>query len=203
MGRTRREPRSGTADEIVAVVLDLLESDGYDAVQLRVVARRARVSLATIYRRFATRDELIVTAIERWMTTRCYTDVAPPPPGETVYQGLMRVLRYVYEPWERSPRILEAYHRCRIGPHGRRLDRQGMAVIAPAAEAVLAGADPAYVADLGLVLRHVSYAVIGRFADGTLDITEVLPTIERAVHLATANNERLATAAGERQAMQD
>jgi AcrR family transcriptional regulator len=203
MGEARRERRSVAADEIVGVVVDLLETGGYDAVQLRVVAQRARVSLATIYRRFATRDELIVTAIERWMATHCYTDVAQPPPGETVYEGLMRVLRYVYEPWERSPRILEAYHRARIGPSGRRLDRQGMAAIAPAAQAVLADADPAYVADLGLVLRHVSYAVIGRFADGTIDITEVLPTLERAVRLATANNERLAIAAGERQAMQD
>jgi AcrR family transcriptional regulator len=203
MGRTQRERRSETADEIVGVVLDLLESGGYEAVQLRVVAQRARVSLTTIYREFTTRDELIASAIERWMDTHCYTDVAPPQPGETVYEGLMRVLRYVYEPWERSPRILEAYHRVRIGRCGRRLDRQGMAAIAPAAEAVLADADPAYVADLALVLRHVSYAVIGRFADGTLDITEVLPTLERAVRLATANNERLAIAAGERQAMQD
>ena len=33
-----------------------------------------------------------------------------------VYDGLMRGLRYVFEPWERNPRMLEAYHRARTGP---------------------------------------------------------------------------------------
>ena len=56
------------ADAIVAVVQELLETGGYDAVQLREVARRARVSLATIYRLFPTRDELIVISLERWMS---------------------------------------------------------------------------------------------------------------------------------------
>lgn len=203
MGRTRRERRSAAADDVVGVVLDLLESDGYDAVQLRVVAQRAHVSLATIYGRFSTRDELIVTAIEQWMAANCYADVTSPPPDETLYEGLMRVLRYVFEPWERSPRILEAYHRARTGPGGRRLDRQGMAAIEPAARAVLAGADPAYVADLDVVLKNMSYAVVGRFTDGTLDFTEILPTLERAVFLLTANNEPKAAGARERRAIHD
>jgi AcrR family transcriptional regulator len=45
-----------TFDAIVRIVQDLLESKGYDAVQLRVVAKRARVSLTTIYKFFPTRS---------------------------------------------------------------------------------------------------------------------------------------------------
>jgi AcrR family transcriptional regulator len=183
------------AESIVAVVQDLLESGGYDAVQLREVAARAHVSLATIYRLFSSRDELIVTAIERWMSTNSYAELALPEEGESVYDGLMRGLRYVFEPWERNPRMLEAYHRARTGPGGRRLDRQGMRAIEPNANALLANADPAYVEDVTLILKNMAYAVIGRFAAGNLDITAILPSLERAVYRLTADNETPATQA--------
>ena len=191
-------PKPASADAIVAVVQELLESGGYEAVQLREVARRASVSLATIYRNFATRDDLIVTAIERWMSAGSYADLAPPAPDEPLYDGLMRGLRYVFEPWERSPRMLEAYHRARTGPGGGRLDAQGMAAIMPLARAALAQADPEYAHDIDVILRNMAYAVIGRFASGTLDITAILPTLERAVFRLTANNETAAVEARER-----
>ena len=50
-------------DRILDIVAELLETEGYDAVQLREVARRARTSLATIYKRYSTRDELILAAL--------------------------------------------------------------------------------------------------------------------------------------------
>jgi AcrR family transcriptional regulator len=186
---------SETSDLIVDVVLALLESEGYDAVQLRVVAREAHVSLATIYKRFRTRDELVV-AVGRWLETNGCAPVPPPPPGESRYDGLMRVFRHVFEPWERSPRMLEAYHRARSTPGGERLEQQTMAVIEPAGRAVLADGEPGYMQDIALVLTNVAYAVVARFAAGELDITAILPTLERAAYRLTANNEPEARAAG-------
>jgi TetR/AcrR family transcriptional regulator, cholesterol catabolism regulator len=63
-------------DPIIEIVVELLDTEGYEAVQLREVARRARVSLATIYKRYATRDELIVAALEWWMDTHRYAGLA-------------------------------------------------------------------------------------------------------------------------------
>ncbi len=198
-GSQPRGPGSGgpsrTGDAIVDVVVEILESDGYDAVALREVARRAHVSLATIYKMFATRHELILTAVERWMATNCYADLAAPAADESLHDGLMRVFRYVFEPWVRSPRMLEAFHRARTGPGRDRLDLQGLNAIEPVARAVLAGADPAYVDDVDLVLTNVSHALIGRFADGALPITAILPTLERAVFRLVADNEPEAGAA--------
>ncbi|MBL7498033.1 TetR family transcriptional regulator [Frankia sp. CNm7] len=183
---------------IVDVVLTLLESEGYDAVQLRTVARRAHVSLSTIYKLFGTRDELIITAVERWLASNTCAPVPGPPPGESLYDGLMRVFRHVFEPWERNPRMLEAYHRARATPGGERLERQTMAIIGPAGRAVLADGEPGYVEDVALVLTNVAYAVGARFAAGELDITDILPTLERAAYRLTANNEPAARAAGAR-----
>ncbi|OHV56348.1 TetR family transcriptional regulator [Pseudofrankia sp. BMG5.36] len=185
-------------DVIVDVVLALLESEGYDAVQLRAVARQAHVSLATIYKLFPTRDELMVTAVERWMAKNGCAPVPPPPPDETLYDGLMRVFRHVFEPWERSPRMLEAYHRARMTPGGERLERQTAAIIEPAGQAVLAAGEPGYVEDVALILTNVAYAVVARSAAGELDNTAILPALERAAYRLTANNEPAARAAGER-----
>ncbi|WP_327146299.1 TetR family transcriptional regulator [Nocardia sp. NBC_01327] len=190
-----RKPEEDASKQIISVVLALLESEGYDAVQLREVARLARVSLATVYKRFPARDDLIVAAIEQWMADNSYAGVLPPAADETLYSGLMRVLRYIFEPWERNPRMLEAYHRARTGAGGQRLDAQGMSAMLPIAAQLVAGAEPAYVEDIGLILANMTYALTGRFVDKTLEITEILPILERAVFRLTSNNESAAAAA--------
>ncbi len=177
------------------MVLELLEDDGYDAVQLREVARRARVSLATVYKWFPTRNEMIVAAVERWMAEHSYSTVTAPEPGESLRAGLMRLLRCVFEPWERDPRMLEAYYRARSGVGGHRLDAQGVEAILPVAAPLVEGADPRYVADVGMVLSNLTFALIGRFVDKTMDITEILPTLDRAIHRLTADNAAEASAA--------
>ena len=110
----------------------------------------------------------MVTAVQQWMSTHCYAELLAPAPGESIYDGLMRGLRYVFEPWERCPRMLEAYHLARTTPNGRRLDRQGVSAILPLASALLEDADPVYAEDVALVLNNIAYAVIGRFAAGAL-----------------------------------
>lgn len=58
-------PRSGEADAaILAAALDLLIERGIDAVSVEQVARRAGVTRATVYRRYADRTQLIVAAIK-------------------------------------------------------------------------------------------------------------------------------------------
>ncbi len=193
-------PQPTPGDVIVRAVIGLLESGGYDAVQLREVARRAHVSLATIYKLFPTRDELIVTAIAQWMAQNCYGELALPAPDETLHDGLMRIFRYVFEPWERNPRMLEAHHRARAAPGGHRLDLLGMDAVEPVARAVLAGGDPDYVRDIELILTNMVYAVIGKFAEGKLGSTAILPALERDVHRITTNNEPAAALARTRRA---
>ncbi|MGS2806468.1 TetR family transcriptional regulator [Nocardia sp. MW-W600-9] len=183
---------SDASAKIVAVVLGLLTTEGYEAVQLRAVAAEAHVSLAKIYRLFRTRDELIIAALERWMAANAYADVTPPEPDESVHDSLIRLLRTVFEPWERNPKMLEAYHHARTGPGGERLDSQGLTAVLPAAEVALRDLDPGYLDDLGLILGNMALALIGRFAAGSLPITGILATLERTVYRLTADNESAA-----------
>jgi AcrR family transcriptional regulator len=188
-----REQSPATSDAILAAVVALLESGGYEAVQVREVASRAHVSLASIYRRHKTREDLIVAALERWTAANGLAPVPAPPPGESLRDGLMRIFRQVFEPWERSPWMLEAYHKATATPAGQRLSRQGAQAIAPAARRLLEDRDPEYVADVETVLTNMAYAVIGRFIEGQIPASAILPTLERAVFRLTTDNSEART----------
>ncbi|MEZ0349483.1 TetR family transcriptional regulator [Mycobacterium sp. pR1184] len=189
-----RNRGSETVDPIIGIVVELLDTDGYDAVQLREVARRARVSLATIYKRFGTRDELIVAALEWWMETNRYAKLPEPEAarlsGESLYAGLMQVMRTIFEPWEQHPQMLKSYFRARSGPGGEQLIERGVDAVVPVARAVLAQADQSFASDLELILTGVVYGFLGRFTQGEIDVTQIVPGLERAVYWLTAAYEK-------------
>lgn len=180
------------SDPILDVVVEILETEGYDAVQLREVAKRARTSLTTIYKRYPTRDALILAALQRWMDENRYAGLASqtPEPGESVYDGLTKVFRTIFEPWERHPDMLRAYFRARSAPGGQRLVSRGLDAVIPAAMAVLAGAEPDLVEELPPIVSNLAYGLVARFAAGEIPITEILPTLDRALFRLTANAAR-------------
>ena len=60
-GRPRDD---GREREILATVLELLAEVGYDRLTFEEVARRARASKATLYRRWETKREMVVAAVK-------------------------------------------------------------------------------------------------------------------------------------------
>lgn len=191
----RAEKTIGTAvdgrDRIIDIVVEILETQGYDAVQLREVARRSHTSLTTIYKRYPTRDHLILAALESWMDEHRYAglSVQHHDPDESLYDGLMRVLGTIFEPWERHPEMLKAYYRSRSATGRELLLRRGLDNVVPAAMEVLDGVDEDFVADLDTVLATVIFGLSGRFAAGEIAITDILPTIERTVRWFTTGYE--------------
>ncbi|BBY18224.1 TetR/AcrR family transcriptional regulator [Mycolicibacterium litorale] len=179
-------------DRLLDVVVEILGADGYDAVQLREVARRARVSLSTIYKRYATRDELILAALEAWMEDHRYSGVTPHArdAGTSLYEALMDLFRTIFEPWEQHPGMLTAYFRARSSPaSGQKLLQRGLDVVVPAGLELLAGVDDDFIADLNAVVASVVYGLLGRFSTGEIVITEILPTLDRTVYWLTAGYE--------------
>lgn len=180
------------ADPILDIVVEMLDTEGYEAVQLREVARRARVSLATIYKRYPTRDELIVAALEGWMDANRYArlpSLLDDLPGDSIYVDLMHVMRTIFEPWELHPLMLRSYFQARSGPGGKRLIQRGVDAVVPVAKAVLAQADPGFAEDLELILTGVAFGLLTRFAQGEIDVTEIVPGIERTVFWLTTAYE--------------
>ncbi len=60
-GRPRDQVREG---EILVCVLELLGEVGYDALTFEAVARRARASKATLYRRWESKRDMVVAAVK-------------------------------------------------------------------------------------------------------------------------------------------
>lgn len=64
--RAPGRPRSVEADDaIVDAAIDLLVEDGFDRVSMDAVATRAGVSKATIYRRWPSKEALVIDAVAR------------------------------------------------------------------------------------------------------------------------------------------
>ncbi|WP_165966761.1 TetR family transcriptional regulator [Actinomadura sp. 7K507] len=181
----RTQTRSERA--VLQVVTGLLETEGYEAVRIRDVAARAHVSTRTIYESFGNRDEMIVTALQQWMQENVKDPVnaIEPVPGEPIDDGLMRLFRQIFEPWERHPRLLMAVDIARRGPGGERLVTFGRHAFQPAIHKVLKDTDPEYARDVSEILYHVVVGLLGQFRDRDLPITSLLPVIERAVRRLT------------------
>jgi AcrR family transcriptional regulator len=187
LGQVGQVGQQHGADRILDIVAELLETEGYDAVQLREVARRSRTSLTTIYKRYPNRDELILAALHKWMDENRYSGLVDqaPEPGESLYAGMMRVLRTIFEPWEQHPAMLTAFFRARAAPGGQEIFRRGLDTTTPAFMAVLSGVDEAFVRDLNTILSTVIYGLLGRFAAGELAIVDIVPSLDRTVYWLT------------------
>ncbi|MEZ5150557.1 TetR family transcriptional regulator [Rhodococcus zopfii] len=186
-----------TRDRLLDTVVELLESGGYDEVQLREVARRARTSLSTIYKRYPTRDELILAAIEGWMAENHSGIVKQGrDPDEPLHPAMMRVMRAIFEPWVQHPAMLLAYFRVRTAPGGESLPVRGFDVVVPVGMAVLSDVDPGFVAELESILSSLVYGLVGRYREGHIAITDIIPTIDRTVFWLTTGYEASRRSAG-------
>lgn len=190
-GVSPEEFRQGE-DRILGIVVEILENEGYDAVQLREVAKRARMSLSTIYKHYPNRDDMILAALQRWLDENRYSRVARSArsPGESVYDALIRLLRALFEPWERHPAMLAAFYRARTSANGHKLLRQGLDVVVPAAMEVFADVDEDFVADIDTTISSLVYGLLGRFAAGEIPITDIMPSLERAIFWMTKGYEK-------------
>jgi len=175
---------------VIDVVVEILTAQGYDAVRVREVSRRSRVSSKTIYALFDTREHLIVAAIEQWESANVYSKVAMPESDESLYDVLMRFLRMQFEPWERAPRMLEAYHRAHVGPAGQQLSLEGRTVARRVVDTFTFD-DPGFARDLEEIMRNVSAGLISRFVHGEIAVEEIVPRLEVAAARLTAS-ERIA-----------
>jgi AcrR family transcriptional regulator len=176
---------------VLDVVIEILETEGYDAVLIREVASRAQVSLSTLYADFGSRDELIVAAVERWMEEHTWSRFTGPVPSFTsLYDGLMYMITNVFEPWEQSPWMLKAFHRARSGPGHERLEKQGVAAVSAIASELSREVDMSYALDVASILEHVQYSLVARYVRGDIAFGDILPVLERTVYRLTEVESR-------------
>jgi AcrR family transcriptional regulator len=177
--------RISVAERVLPVVTAMLEAGGPDAVLVREVARQARVSLREIYNQFGSRDELIEASVEQWMDAHVYVPLAEPTPDPTLYDTLVEHFRRIFEPWEESPHMLEAFVYARSTAGGSRLLEQGYKAAEPVITELFHDVDPAFAEDVQIIITNVVYAQMSQVAAGEISGEQIMPTVERVLRRLT------------------
>jgi TetR/AcrR family transcriptional regulator, cholesterol catabolism regulator len=93
---------------IIETASTLAAEGGYDAVQMRTIAHRTPVALATLYRHFPSKTHLLVavlsTELER-VQDRLDRQIVR---GASPYDRLMRIVALLTRSMQRAPRLTEA-----------------------------------------------------------------------------------------------
>ena len=92
--------------KIIEEVIDLIADVGAEAVQMRDVAQRSGVALATVYRYFSSKDHLLAAALEDWqkrLTRRILT--AAGPTDHDPLPGMLDYLRRAQRAFHRNPEM--------------------------------------------------------------------------------------------------
>lgn len=87
--------------------------------------------------------------------------------------------------------MLRVFVQAALLPGGERLAEQGEEVVLPAAARQFAGYDPAFTADVSIILGHLTQGLISRFAAGHIDVTGIVDEYERAVRRLTGGVSRV------------
>jgi TetR/AcrR family transcriptional regulator, cholesterol catabolism regulator len=112
--------------KIIEAVIDLIGDVGADAVQMRDVAQRSGVALATVYRYFSSKEHLLAAALEDWQK-RLTRRILASRGTRTDHDPLPGVLDYLR-------RAQRAFYR---NPEMTALMLQTMRSIAPEARATI------------------------------------------------------------------
>ena len=109
MTGTRAAETAARKERLVAAATALAAEGGYDAVQMRDVAARAEVALGTLYRHYASKDQLLLAAMAQQAATLRERLVQRPPSGRHVRPTRVSdVLRRTSRSLERSPLVTKA-----------------------------------------------------------------------------------------------
>lgn len=176
---------------IIQAAIELGTEGGYEAVHMRVVAERAGVALATVYRYFESKDHLLSAAVSEWTAQLQNSLARRPARGDTPVDRLVDVLRRASRALERRPRfaaaLIRALHSADPGAALAATDvgLQIRAITTP----ILAGLPDDDVEGIVAVIGHVWNSAITSWANGRAPISSIGDELEHAARLLLAGRQ--------------
>jgi AcrR family transcriptional regulator len=173
---------------IIEAAIELGTEGGYDAVHMRVVAERAGVALATVYRYFESKDHLLSAAVAEWTSQLQNRLARSPAQGNNPVEQLVDVLRRASRALERRPMLTSAFTRALAAPDpgvaaaALEVRAQIGSITAP----ILAGLSDCEVDDIVSVLAHVWNSALMNFANGRTPVSSIGDELESAARLMLA-----------------
>jgi AcrR family transcriptional regulator len=191
------------AQRIVVAAIELAEKGGFEGVRLRDVAAHADVALGTLYRRFRSKEDLLLAALEHQMGTLEQRIDAQPLTGVAPYDRVESFFRLTTEGMCARPHLARALVRAvvaggpdlsqRVAAFHERLE----AMIARALRGGAGGGAPTErERRVGQALVHVWFASLTGWASGLHGVEEIVSDTCSAADLILGGSERSADGAG-------
>ena len=95
-------------DRVLEAAATAAMQGGYDAVQMRDVAAEAEVALGTLYRYFASKDQLLVAVMGQWTRQLQGQLARRPAQGATAADRVIEAIRRAVKAMEREPLLTTA-----------------------------------------------------------------------------------------------
>ncbi len=100
--------REDRAQRIIATTIELAEQGGFEAVRLRDVAAHAGVAMGTLYRRFHSKEDLLVAALEQETRAMAERVAERPPRGERASERVLGFFALATRGMLRRPNLSRA-----------------------------------------------------------------------------------------------
>lgn len=167
---------------IVEAAIELGTEGGYEAVHMRVVAERAGVALATVYRYFESKDHLLSAAVSEWTAQLQSRLARSPARGDTPVDQLVDVLRRASRGLERRPLFASALIRALASPDPRVAEAAAHVreQISDISTPILAHLPAEDVGAIVGVIAHVWNSSIMNWANGRAAISSIGDELEKA-----------------------
>lgn len=172
---------------VIDATLGRLHDVGFEATRIQDIADLSGVALGTIYRYFKSRDQLIYIATQRWLTET--TEAAVPTGAKArgaLEPQLIQVIRRSARALIKEPRLLEAWARSSMSNDPVVVELVREHRIEDAMRMFPPGriTDGSLLNDLVLVMEHIWFAGIVRWAYGQKDYEQVHKDVERGMLMA-------------------
>ncbi len=97
MAELQQRRNAGTRDDIVAAALALFDKHGFGQVTMEDIAQAAGVSRRTVYRRFPTKDHIVLEVPKRWLAVwdAAVAEFAKAPPIAAAEASCLAVARHI------------------------------------------------------------------------------------------------------------
>lgn len=190
------------ARRIVETAVALAERDGFAAVRLRDVAATAQVALGTVYKRFASKEEILIAALELESERLLGRMGRQGVPGDTPAERVTNLFTSVTRGMTKKPNLARALVRAiasadpsvteRVASFHAMMTALTVSALrgqAAASKQQWGGDSDAREREMAFILQQVWFAALVGWAGGIHDVDTILMHIRNATGLLLGNQQ--------------
>jgi AcrR family transcriptional regulator len=184
-------------DRIVETAVELLGTDDYEKIHMRLVADRAGVALGTLYRYFPSKERLFATALIRWAQTfqQSYERTIRSSESDPA-ERVRRTMHVALKAFERNPRFFGLLMALQVSddPEVAALYERYTGTTSRVVRDALDGIDERWIEPIETLVWAAVFNLLRRWSLGRMPMSEVRSQLDDCIDVifSTPTGARLA-----------